>query len=194
MRRRPLLLVTLAWFLFAPRVEGAEAQRLLLRVEGMACPLCAKAVESTLRGVEGVISAEASFLRGEALISYDPSRVKALDLIQAVNTKTPYRASLPALLLKGTGQGPPVQPETLKAIPGVEAIEVHPEEGLLLRYNPSATSAEAIIASLRERGYAREVVPFQDSRGGLGWAFYLAIAAGLGALLLGLRFRGKGRR
>jgi len=47
-----------------------------------------------LKKVEGVISAEASFVKGEAVVTYDPGRTSPEALAQEINSKTLYRATV----------------------------------------------------------------------------------------------------
>lgn len=81
---------------------GEAAERLELRVEGMACPFCERTVELILRAHPGVIEADADFRTGRAVVVYDPKRVKPEELIDAVNKRTFYRARL---LEQGDGSG-----------------------------------------------------------------------------------------
>ena len=47
-----------------------------------------------MQKVEGVLTADASFIRGQAIVTYDPQRTSPQVLVQALNTQTLYRASV----------------------------------------------------------------------------------------------------
>lgn len=67
---------------------------IVLPVEGMTCLTCELTVESSLRRLPGVHSADARVTEQVAYVQYDPAKVKLDDLVEAVN-KTGYRAKLP---------------------------------------------------------------------------------------------------
>lgn len=47
----------------------------VLKIEGMSCAHCQKAVAEALQSLEGVSNVEVSLERGEAKLSYDPAKV-----------------------------------------------------------------------------------------------------------------------
>lgn len=49
-----------------------------------------------MQKVEGVLTADASFIKGQAVITYDPEKTSPQALVQALNTQTLYRASVVA--------------------------------------------------------------------------------------------------
>ncbi|GIK37025.1 MAG: hypothetical protein BroJett011_08580 [Chloroflexota bacterium] len=87
--------------LLGATVGPAHAQDTLetitLPVEGMVCPFCAAAVENILGSLDGVVEAKADYVKGLAMVSYDPARVTPTQMVEAINTKSFYRASLPRL-------------------------------------------------------------------------------------------------
>lgn len=54
-------------------------------VNGMKCDHCRQSVESALKGVNGVKSAEVSLEKGEAVVSYDESQTTPQALKEAVD-------------------------------------------------------------------------------------------------------------
>ncbi len=92
-------LVTLPHYLGAPRegqVETADAggERMTLAITGMTCPACAAGIERALKDTPGVRSATVSFEKGEAAVAYEPGKVPAQQLIDAVQSAGPYKARL----------------------------------------------------------------------------------------------------
>jgi len=74
-------------------VESRQAKRLELPIEGMTCSSCAGRVEKSLNELDGVV-ATVNFATERASVSFDPGRVAAEQLIEAVES-TGYSAALP---------------------------------------------------------------------------------------------------
>lgn len=69
------------------------AQRELeIKVEGMSCDACVRAIERKLTRVAGVASARVNLHNGSAIVQYDDSRARADQLIGAVE-QIGYHAS-----------------------------------------------------------------------------------------------------
>jgi len=62
-----------------------EGQQVSLPVEGMACEACSTKVGKTLTSLDGVISGSACHESKKATVLYDPAKVKAEQLIAAIN-------------------------------------------------------------------------------------------------------------
>ena len=62
----------------------APAARVVLKIDGMDCIMCAGQLQNTLRQVPGVHDAEVSFQDKEARISFDPSSVAPARLEEAI--------------------------------------------------------------------------------------------------------------
>lgn len=73
---------------------SATTTEVIIPVEGMTCLTCELTVESSLKKLPGVKSADARVAEQAAYVSYDPSQVGLDDLIEAIN-KTGYRARSP---------------------------------------------------------------------------------------------------
>ena len=80
-------------------LSAQTLQTAVLRVDGMTCPSCAKAVEIALKKNEGVDEANVSFDRSEAIVQYDPSKAKPEDLEKRVD-KLGYSAKVVGQTLK----------------------------------------------------------------------------------------------
>jgi P-type Cu+ transporter len=61
-------------------------------VEGMTCQSCVKAVEKTLGKIDGVQKYEVDLEKGEAVVEYDPNKVKSKD-IEKEFEDTPYKVT-----------------------------------------------------------------------------------------------------
>ena len=64
---------------------SATIQTAVLNVEGMTCTSCNTAVEIALKKNQGVLQAKASFEKKQAVVKYDPTKVKEQDLVNSVN-------------------------------------------------------------------------------------------------------------
>ncbi|MFQ6057646.1 MAG: cation transporter [Anaerolineae bacterium] len=51
-------------------------------------------MESVLGRLDGVVSADANFVTGKAVVEYDPARVTPTQMVEAVNSGSFFRASL----------------------------------------------------------------------------------------------------
>lgn len=64
---------------------GTAIQTAVLNVEGMTCTSCNTAVEIALKKNEGVLEAQAWYDQKQAVVKYDPTRVKEEDLVNSIN-------------------------------------------------------------------------------------------------------------
>lgn len=69
-----------------------EASTKTLKIEGMTCAACAKAVERTAKKMDGVTEANVNFATESLSVSFEPSKVKILDIKKAIE-KAGYKAS-----------------------------------------------------------------------------------------------------
>jgi copper chaperone CopZ len=88
-----LVFVPLASVDAAEREARAGSRAVTLKIEKMACGSCAKRIANILEDIEGVKSAEVSFDSRGAVVDYDPSKVTAQQLADAVN-EAGFKASV----------------------------------------------------------------------------------------------------
>ena len=69
----------------------AESASKTMKIEGMTCASCAKAVERAARKLDGVTEANVNYATEKLIISYEPSKVKVIDIKKAVE-KAGYKA------------------------------------------------------------------------------------------------------
>ena len=67
----------------APVGYCEEVTRATLRIDGMRCDRCARALSDSLGAVRGVRSAEVS-VSGKAIVEYEPAEVDAARLIEQI--------------------------------------------------------------------------------------------------------------
>ncbi|HEX5929756.1 MAG TPA: heavy metal translocating P-type ATPase [Solirubrobacterales bacterium] len=88
--------------------EPRGTERLELPIEGMTCSTCAGRVEKSLNGLDGV-EASVNFATERASVSFDPERVAAAQLVEAVED-VGYSASLPIRDAAESAAGPAPDP------------------------------------------------------------------------------------
>lgn len=132
-------------------------------------------MERLLKSVEGVISADASFIRGQAVVKYDPQRTNAEAFIEKLNRESPYRASLMMekpertalgakrllLRIKGPRALNPTERalawalvgEALGEFPGVLDLKALDDGGAELSYDPESVSEEEVLGRADEAIY-----------------------------------------
>lgn len=64
--------------------ENPETEKLQLKVGGMHCSLCTNSIHKALERMDGVQSVQVSIAHEETLVQYDPQRVQALDIQEAL--------------------------------------------------------------------------------------------------------------
>ncbi len=81
--------------------QAVKSERISLPIEGMTCSSCAGRIEKRLNKIDGV-EASVNFATEQATVSFDPDRVDAQELVDAVG-ETGYTAALPTA--NGTDEG-----------------------------------------------------------------------------------------
>ncbi len=64
----------------------------ILDVQGMSCEACVGHVTRALQGLDGVQSALVSLAENQAVVTYDPARVQAAQMVEAI-VEEGYEAS-----------------------------------------------------------------------------------------------------
>lgn len=62
-----------------------KAEHVVIAIEGMSCDNCARGIKAMLKRTAGVISAEVSFERREAMVDYDTERTTREKILEVVN-------------------------------------------------------------------------------------------------------------
>ncbi len=106
----------------------AEQERCTLKVEGMTCAACVRAVEESLRNVPGVREATVNLAAGQAAVTFEPGRASPEELARAV-ADVGYRVAREELRLFVEGADNPhcagVVEKALRGVPGVVEAEVN---------------------------------------------------------------------
>jgi copper chaperone CopZ len=71
--------------------KAPTGQMCLLKVSGMHCGACAKAVENAAKKIDGVSAAKASQPKGTAEIAYDPAKTTPAAIARIISEKTLFK-------------------------------------------------------------------------------------------------------
>lgn len=79
-----------------PTSSRVDTSRVVLRVKGMFCTSCEHTVAAMLARTPGVVRAQVSVKRGDAVVLYDPARTSAPALIAVIERLGYHAAVSPA--------------------------------------------------------------------------------------------------
>ncbi len=77
----------------AVEAGASDLEMAVFSVEGMTCSGCEVGVEAALKRLDGINKVDASYGKGEARVSYDPSKAQPEQIQKAIE-KIGYRAKL----------------------------------------------------------------------------------------------------
>jgi mercuric ion binding protein len=66
-------------------IAPAVTERVVVAVEGMHCGGCASGIKAMLKRTDGVVSADVSYERKEAVVEFDPGRTSREKIVEAIN-------------------------------------------------------------------------------------------------------------
>ncbi len=72
-------------------VVAAAEQKTEIKISGMSCESCAKKVETTLKDIKGVKSADVSLDEEKAVVEFDADKLSKEELYEVIN-KAGYKA------------------------------------------------------------------------------------------------------
>jgi len=78
----------------AAQDDKAAGKVCVLKVEGMVCGACASRVEKEAKKIAGVNAAKVSQRKGEAEITYDPTKTSPEAIAKTVAEKTGFKAKV----------------------------------------------------------------------------------------------------
>ena len=87
-----------------PDQELPDGQaRVVVPVEGMSCGACCVKVETAMKGLDGVVASKADYQKGQATVTYVKDKVTVKQIVETINSKTSFKASMPKETDKATG-------------------------------------------------------------------------------------------
>lgn len=138
---------------------------LQLDIAGMTCASCVHHVEKALRNVPGVDEANVNLALETARVSFDPSRAKPADLVEAVS-QAGYRVRTESwTLVMGGLEESPVRDRAervLLALPGVVRVRSNPTQGtLVVEGIRGVLDASVLLEAVRRAGLSAHWEPQQ---------------------------------
>ena len=148
-------------------------KRVTLTLGGMTCAACASRVERALSKHQGVSEANVNLATETAVVRYDSESTSTDDLIRVV-TSTGYEARVKSDSVTLTIQGMTCAACSSRVEKGLSqtdgvlraAVNLATEKAVV-EYDPSATTAAALIAKVRALGYeakAEATTPLDDDK------------------------------
>ena len=167
-----------------------------------------------MQKMEGVVETDASFITGQASVTYDPEKTSPPVLVLAINSKTLYRASM--LAGKNFGAGArqialqfetPYDPQRtrkigtdLKELQGVTDVNALSDGRVGITFDPQVIKAKKIISRVAGLGYAVlgvETISSSEEQAGDGkvpffyWTASGGVMLGIGLFLFCRRRRSR---
>ncbi len=142
-------------------MSAGQLVRDKVRIKGMHCATCGLTIEKALRSIPGVVEASADPATGEAVVAYEPGRVRFSDIVKAVRSAG-YDVALSEVILRVDGMASiddeKVVEETLLRVRGVaEVYASHVNRTVIVRFNPEVVKVEDLVEALRRAGYKASV-------------------------------------
>jgi P-type Cu+ transporter len=142
------------------KAEGSGSEQPLsvrMKIGGMTCAMCAQAIKGTLEGLDGVGRADVDLASETATISIDRSKVKATDMVKAVNGLG-YKAEPETVVIRVGGMTCAMcvsaVGSTLASLPGVVSAQVNlSSETARIEHLPTMTSLDQIKDAIVDLGY-----------------------------------------
>lgn len=152
-------------------IQTGEPQKVVFSVTGMTCTGCEGHVAHALNEVDGVLSAEASYEEGKAIVIFDPEKTELAVLEAAINS-TGYKVSgiaegpiaatnfspvteiiLPVVGMTCTGCEGHVN-HAVSELPGIEEVKASYKDGqAVVRFDPKQVDEKQIVEAINKTGY-----------------------------------------
>jgi len=133
-------------------------QTLTLPVTGMSCANCAANITRTVGKLTGVTEANVNFAAEQAMVSYDPDKISAKEIIHKIHDlrfKVPLsRKELPVTGMSCANCAANIERTLNKKIEGVVSASVNfASERVLLEYLPAIVSLDTIVSEIKKIGF-----------------------------------------
>ncbi len=134
-----------------------STRRVTLKIKGMHCAGCIRAIQSYLSDIDGVSRCEVNLATESASIEFDDYKVSIKDIEKAIED-VGYSVAYEKLMLKLSGvkdtNDAYMLESMLKGLDGVRSVSVnHADSSMLVEYNPSMVSQASIVKVIRSHGY-----------------------------------------
>ncbi len=139
-----------------------------IKITGMTCASCAKAIESTIKNLKGVESVSVNLATESAHIVYDPSKISLETIIEAIENIGYGVVKDEAVTVKIGGMRCAMCVRTIESVVsklnGVKSVTVNlPAKSARMVFDPTITSLEDIKQAIESVGY--EFIGTEDEEG-----------------------------
>ena len=87
-----------------PEQELPDGQaRVVVPIEGMTCGSCCNKVETAVKELDGAVATKADYQKGRATVTYVEDKVTVKKIVETINDKTSFKASMPKKTDKAAG-------------------------------------------------------------------------------------------
>ena len=137
--------------------ELGKIRKVTLKIKGMHCAGCIKAIQSYLSDIDGISKCEVNLANESASIEFDQSKVSIDDIEKAIED-IGYSIAYERLMLKVLGlkdaNDAYMLENRLRGVEGVKDASVnHTNSYILIEYNPSIVTQASIIKVVRGHGF-----------------------------------------
>jgi len=137
--------------------ELGRIRKVTLKIKGMHCAGCIKAIQSYLSDIDGISKCEVNLANESASIEFDQSKVSIDDIEKAIED-IGYSIAYERLMLKVLGlkdaNDAYMLENRLRGVEGVKDASVnHTNSYILIEYNPSIVTQASIIKVVRSHGF-----------------------------------------
>ena len=137
--------------------ELGRIRKVTLKIKGMHCAGCIKAIQSYLSDIDGISKCEVNLANESASIEFDQSKVSIDDIEKAIED-IGYSIAYERLMLKVLGlkdaNDAYMLENRLRGLEGVKDASVnHTNSYILIEYNPSIVTQASIIKVVRSHGF-----------------------------------------
>jgi len=137
--------------------ELGRIRKVTLKIKGIHCAGCIKAIQSYLSDIDGISKCEVNLANESASIEFDQSKVSIDDIEKAIED-IGYSIAYERLMLKVLGlkdaNDAYMLENRLRGLEGVKDASVnHTNSYILIEYNPSIVTQASIIKVVRSHGF-----------------------------------------
>ncbi len=75
--------------------QSKDLSRVVIPVEGMTCGGCVASIKIALKKMDGIVEVDGDHEKGSATVTYRRDRVSVEKIVNRINEKTSFQASLP---------------------------------------------------------------------------------------------------
>lgn len=171
------------------KVVGLMAKS-TIKIEGMHCAVCASAIESQLRKLNGVRSAEVSYASNSAVVEYDPSKICLKDLALAVK-EAGYKTKGELAMIRvediRCASCTSRIEEELSKKDGIYSVSANlATKTVAIEYNPDMVSASDLKKVIEDLGYTPQIEGHEVVKRRVRFEFIFSLVLAIPTLIISM--------